>query len=330
MTSVVSRLPDITGEERTRILATERVPDAHGKLLADIPAMTALEAGGAGQAGRLPSRFTVAAWNMERCYFPARSAAKLAPFKPSIVLLSEMDNGMARTGQLNTAAEMARDLGMHYAYGVEFYEMELGSPIELPYCKDDFNASGWHGNAILSSVPFVKLALFRLDERGRWFCADHADASDEPRMGGRMAVAAIVDSEAGSVCVVSTHLESAADSDYRKNEFASLLAYVDAFAPGLPVIIGGDLNTGNHVPPDYDWRGEALFDFARDEGYSWDLTPEGITIRSSLITPNNDRQMKLDWFCTRGLEGEAGPLLKAIDAQGPLSDHECILCTVRL
>ncbi|SNY90028.1 Metal-dependent hydrolase, endonuclease/exonuclease/phosphatase family [Cohaesibacter sp. ES.047] len=330
MTTLVSRLPDITKEERARIQSAERVPEVHRALLADIPAMTSLEVGGDGSLAKLPRNFKVAAWNMERCYFPGRSAAHIAPYGPSIILLSEMDNGMARTGQRNTAADMARALGMHYAYGVEFFELELGSEIELPYCKDDFNASGWHGNAILSTVPFTKLALFRLDEKGRWFCADHEDASGEPRMGGRMAIAAIIDSEAGPVCVVSTHLESAADADYRKAEFTKLLRCVEDFAPDMPVLIGGDLNTGNHVPPDYDWRQETLFDFARDQGYSWDLTPDGMTIRSSLITPNNEPLMKLDWFFSRGLDGTSGPLLEAIDDQGPLSDHECVLCSVTL
>ncbi|PLW78396.1 endonuclease [Cohaesibacter celericrescens] len=331
MTDLVSSLPDITDAERHRILRVERTPDQHRALLTDIPAMTALEVGGKAKSSRLSADFTVAAWNVERCLFPDRSANHLASHTPSVVLLSEMDSGMARTGQRNTTAEMANALGMRYAYGVEFFEMGLGGPTERPYCKDDFNASGWHGNAILSAVPFEKLALFRLDQNGRWFCTGSNSAADpeQPRMGGRMAVAAIVPTETGPLCVVSTHLESNANAAYRHQQFASLLSMIDRFAPDIPVLIGGDLNTGNHIPPDFDWRVESLFDLAREQGYHWDLTPDGVTTRNSLITPHDTRRMKLDWFCARGLVGAAKPLLASLDTDGtPLSDHECILCDV--
>ena len=333
MTSILSALPVVTEEERARLLSVPRNASEHRALLASIPAMSALEVGGAGDGNALPSRFTVAAWNVERCLFPERSAMHLARHGPAIILLSEMDHGMARTKQRNTASEMARHLGMHYVYGVEFYEMDLGGPTERPFCEDDFNARGWHGNAILSKVPFERLALFRLDEDGRWFCTGPGSYADpeQPRMGGRMAIAAIVPTDAGPLCVVSTHLESNADAAYRHQQFADLLDRIEAFAPGTPVLIGGDLNTGNHIPPDYDWRVETLFDLARDKGYMWDLTAEGITTRNSLITPHDSRRMKLDWFCARGLKGEALPLLASLDTDGtPLSDHEAILCNLDL
>ena len=331
-TNLVPALTRITDDQKQQITASERTASAHDQLLASLPAMTELEVGGEGSLDRLPSGFTVAAWNVERCLFPERSAAHLAPHTPSVVLLSEMDKGMARTAQANTTADMARALGMHYAYGVEFFEMDLGGPTERVFCSDEFNTEGWHGNGILSKVPFEKLALFRLDAKGHWFSLDiNPDADPEqPRVGGRMAVAAILPTEAGLICVVSTHLESNAQAAHRHHQFADLLDRVDAFAPGLPVLIGGDLNTGNHTPPDYDWRGETLFDMARERGYHWDLTADGITTRHSLITPHDTRQMKLDWFCARGFGSEALPLLPSLDAQGPLSDHECILCKVTL
>ncbi|WP_114007851.1 endonuclease/exonuclease/phosphatase family protein [Cohaesibacter intestini] len=331
-TNLVSTLTRITDDQKQQILASERVTAAHDTLLNSLPAMRELEVGGAGNLDRLPQSFAVAAWNVERCLFPDRSAAHLANHAPSVVLLSEMDKGMARTSQVNTTAQMAKALGMHYAYGVEFFEMDLGGPTERVFCSDSFNADGWHGNGILSAVPFEKLALFRLDEKGHWFSLDVNPGADpdQPRVGGRMAVAAILPTEQGAICVVSTHLESNADAAHRHSQFADLLDRIEAFAPGLPVLIGGDLNTGNHIPPDYDWRVETLFDLARERGYHWDLTADGVTTRNSLITPHDTRRMKLDWFCARGFGGEALPLLPSLDGQGPLSDHECILCKVTL
>ncbi len=333
MTKTFSELPSVTPAERARILTAPRNSEAHQRLMADIPAMSALEVGGKPSGAALSQEFSVVAWNVERCLFPEKSAAHIAAHAPSIVLVSEMDCGMARTGQRNTTAAMAEKLDMAYAYGVEFYELDLGGPTERARCTDDFNAIGWHGNAILSSVPFEKTALFRLDEDGYWFVADGSGSGDseQPRLGGRMAVAAILQSIAKPVCVVSTHLESNATAAYRHQQFEKLLDMVDEFAPGLPVLIGGDLNTGNHIPPDFDWRVETLFDLARDRGYTWDFTPDGVTTRNSLITPHDTRRMKLDWFAARGFAGNPGPLIPSLDPDGvPLSDHEAVMCSVRI
>ncbi|MGR3454422.1 MAG: hypothetical protein ACU0G0_10615, partial [Pseudooceanicola sp.] len=109
-----------------------------------------------------------------------------------------------------------------------------------------------------------------------------------------------------------------------------LLDAVEAFAPGLPVVIGGDLNTGNHVPPDFDWRGEALFQLARARGYSWDFTAEGMTTRPSLITPHPSRRMKLDWLAGRSLSPLDRAVVSSVTEDGtPLSDHDAVWCRIR-
>lgn len=324
MTETTRALPEVSADLRAAIEAAERTSDAHRALMQRTEAMHLLETGGAATAP-LPQTFTVAAWNVERCLFPETSAAHLAGHGPQVLLLSEMDIGMARTGQRNTPAEMAAALGMAYAYGLEFFELDLGGETERHFCEDDFNAKGWHGNAILSSAPFDRLALLRLDDHGHWFIAD-ANATDpgQPRIGGRMAVLA----EIGGVCFASTHLESNAGAAHRAAQFTLLMDTIEDFAPGLPVVIGGDLNTGNHMPPDFDWRRESLFDAARARGYSWDANPPGMTTRPSLITPHPTRQMKLDWFCTRGLSHSAPQILSSLDPSGrPLSDHDPILAT---
>ena len=331
MTQVYTSLPPVTDEERAAIVASARTSHAHAQLMDSIPAMTGLQAGGQGTKQRLPASFRAAAWNVERCLFPEKSAAHVAEHSPDVILLSEMDDGMARTAQRDTTAVMAQSLRMHHVFGVEFFELDLGGETERKYCTHDVNFKGWHGNAILSSVPFEALALFRLDVDGHWFAANGAVPTDpnQPRIGGRMAVAAILPGETGPVCVAATHLESNSGVQNRAQEFMRLLDEIDAFAPGLPVLVGGDLNTGNHVPPDFDWRQETLFDLARERGYSFDLTADGHTTRASLITPHQTRRMKLDWFCSRGMTGAPRPVLPSLDPDGTaLSDHECILCDV--
>ncbi len=330
MTRVVSALPAVTAQQTQQITSVSRTAASHRQLLADIPAMNMLEVGGTAEIPTLGDTVNVVAWNVERCLFPEKSAARLAQHQPQVVLLSEMDSGMARTGQRNTTAEMADHLGMRYAYGVEFHELDLGGPTERRFCQDDFNATGWHGNGILSAAPFVKQTLIRLDSHGHWFVPTGvSDTDEQPRVGGRMAVAAVINMHQRPVCFVSTHLESNADVAHRHHQFEVLLDAIDAFAPDMPVVIGGDLNTGNHLD-DADWRRETLFDLARQRGYHWDANADGTTTRASEITPHPSRKMKLDWFACRGLVGQNNAIEPSVNDDGQvLSDHEFIRTTLR-
>lgn len=328
----VSQLPLVTEAERTNIRTAPRTSDAHRRLLQTIPAMNAVQTGGDASKTTLPHDISVVTWNIERCLFPEETAAHLGPFAPDIVLLSEVDDGMARTGQRHTTQDMANALGMTYAFGVEFHELDLGGPTERAFCTDSFNARGWHGNAILSAVPFEKVTMIRLDDHGHWFASDGGAADpDQPRVGGRIALVAVVLTVSGPLCVVSTHLESNAGAAHREIQFDILMDAIDAFAPDTPVLIGGDLNTGNHIPPNFDWRDETLFARAKDRGYDWGFTPDGMTTRPSLITPHPDRVMKLDWFCGRGLECRDQALVPSTTETGkPLSDHDAVWCKINL
>ncbi|MDZ7600506.1 MAG: endonuclease/exonuclease/phosphatase family protein [Hoeflea sp.] len=322
----VERLPRVIEDQRQAILAAPRTTEAHRSFMADIAAMSLVETGGAPTETTVPQIFTVAAWNIERCLFPEKSADLLARQAPDVVLLTEVDCGMARTAQRHPTAEIATALGMHYAYGVEFFELGLGGETERPYCVDDHNETGWHGNAVLSRAQPVATALIRLDDHGHWYIdGPFSWDRNQPRIGGRMAIATIIPTVAGNLCVVSVHLESNADSAHRGQQMERLIEAIDSFAPDLPVLIGGDLNTGNNKDAP-DWRDESLFDIARDNGYSWDNNAEGTTTRRSFLTPHPTRVMKLDWFASRGLSMDGAAIVAALDPSGePLSDHEVIV-----
>jgi endonuclease/exonuclease/phosphatase family metal-dependent hydrolase len=325
MISLLDTLPPVTEAQRAALLNAPRTADAHRAMMAEVLAMNAVQIGGTATQKRLPREITIAAWNVERCLFPKDTAAHLMPLAPDVVLLSEVDHGMSRTGQRHTSAEVAEALGMGYAYGVEFFEMGLGGPTERHFCKDAFNALGWHGNAVLAKVPFDKATLIRLDDHGHWFSEASGADPDQPRLGGRMAIAAVLPTEAGEICVVSTHLESNAGPAHRHTQFEILLDAVDEFAPGMPVLIGGDLNTGNHIPPNFDHRDETLFDLGTARGYDWDFTAPGMTTRPSLITPHPERVMKLDWIAARDMQCLDKGVLSSLDANHrPLADHDCV------
>lgn len=313
--------------EKTRhsFIAREKRADVHEEILASLECMNTVRKGGsAGDAAPLAFPFTVAAWNMERCLFPLESTDKLRKTAAPLVLLSEMDEGMARTGQTEPTAIIAGELGMEYAYGVEFLELSLGSEIERSYCKDNFNEKGFHGNGLMSSAGLKDPFVFRLPGENRWF----NDDSEQPRVGERCAVGATIETQAGSFVAVSVHLESVADGPYRERQMSALMDAVEAYAPGLPILIGGDLNTGNHSGGDY--RTDTLFAMAEARGFECHGGPlDQTSTRPSLITRFPERAMKLDWIVTRGLKIAESHLVSSLNDEGkPLSDHDIIVCSV--
>lgn len=329
VTAAVDQLAVVPLEQRNKFAEGAKTQENHRQLMRSVDAMRQIEAGGssANSETALPSRMDVAAWNLERCLFPEESAELLLRQQPDVILLSEVDNGMARTNQLHTARRIAELLGMHYVFGVEFLELDLGSVIERNRYNDDHNQLGWHGNAVLSKVKPQRSALIRLDDHGHWYCSElNEKCADQPRVGGRMAIASIFQTHAGPLCAVSVHLESAALPAHREQQMVHLLDQIDRFAPSIPVIIGGDLNTGVMVE-DRDWRREGLFETARARGYGWENNADGVTVRESLIsTGNHPRDYKLDWFCHKGVGVCGAEIVPALADNGlPLSDHELII-----
>ncbi|MCG7494807.1 endonuclease/exonuclease/phosphatase family protein [Thalassobius sp. Cn5-15] len=328
---LVDQLRPVSQAQFQQIRTAPRTAEAHSQLMQQIEAMQDMEQGGQGTLPALPRQFTVAAWNIERGLDPVGIAAALRPHAPAVVLLSEADKGMARTHQRDVTADIAAELNMHYLYGVEFLELGLGSDQEQARSLENRNALGFHGNAVLSCTPIVRASLVRLYDGGHWFQIGPDSAGDlsQPRIGDRMAILAELATEAGPICVASLHLESNAEGPFRAVQFDRLMDAIDQFAPDLPVIIGGDLNTGNTSYPDFDWRGEELFQIAGVRGYSWAGTPDGMTTRPSLLSPKPKGAMKLDWFAHRGLTAAPVGVMPALDTHGtPLSDHDAIMCGV--
>lgn len=323
--TTVDRLAAPSPKDRAAIATLEKSLAAHDGRMAELACMNAVEAGGhAERAEPLPFPFTVAAWNLERCLFPLQSAEHLGATGAEVVLLSEMDDGMARTRQRHTTAEVAEELGMAYLYGVEFIELGLGSATELEFCKDDFNRRGLHGNGLMSTVPLHEPFLLRLEGERLWFMGE----VDQPRLGERMAIGGVVNTESGPLVVVSTHFESAATADYRERQMTGLMDALDVAFPGLPILIGGDLNTGNHAGGDFEVEG--LFARAAERGFSRHGGPlDGMTTRPSLITRWPERAMKLDWFLSRGLVVSQATIVSSLSPAGkPLSDHDVITCRI--
>ena len=309
--------------DRDRFVLLEKTAANHAMALASVPSLQRVEAPVSDLSQPLSFPLTVAAWNLERCYAVEKSAETIMREGADIALLSEVDNGMARTGQRHTSRDMAAQLGMAYAYEVEFLELELGHGVELEFCTDDFNLHGFHGNALLAKTALQAPVMIRLPDQLFWF-------NDEVsvRVGSRCAVGAVVMTVEGPLYAVSVHLESRGDAAHRRDQIEALLDAVDQLAGDTPVIIGGDLNTG--LADGGDFEKETLFEHAYGRDYERHGGPlDQMTTRPSRVSRNPRGVFKLDWFLTRGLDVEESRIVPAIAPDGEvLSDHEMVVAKI--
>jgi endonuclease/exonuclease/phosphatase family metal-dependent hydrolase len=301
----------------------------HDRLAGALPALSAIEVvrreASGGYAGH---GSTVAAWNAERLKYHAPSVELVRRSGADILLLSEADLGMARAGNRHTVADLARDLGMSYVYGVEFVELGLGDSRERAWHANETNAVGFHGNALLTRLPIRDAALIRLDDGGVWWM----DAEDgQGRLGSRMAIAAQIETGKGPIVAAVAHLESKSDPEDRGRQTSRLVEALDKLAGDLPVVIGGDFNTnavpaGSREPEAH----EPLFGILARAGYGWNSANDfAVTQRTRPDGTPLPPFTRIDWLFTRGFAASRPSTLPAVDAAGAaISDHELLVATV--
>ena len=316
-------------------------------LMAELPALDDVEARPPDSARPAPAASArIACWNLERGRHLDVAATLLAATGASAYLLTELDWGMARSGQLHTARELARRLHCGYAYGVEFLELGLGNERERDQHRGESNAVGFHGGAILSPHELARPELVRLERSGRWFDGGFG----ERRVGGRMALLATLRIGATDVTLASVHLESHSDPDGRAQEFQTLLEAIDAYSPngpGAPALIAGDINTSSFSREELRDRDglaetlrddpgrlldpvsrEPLFAMAQRAGYDWRACNWSDT--STQRTRSGRGRAHLDWFFCRGLSARDPEVIAAVapGTGAPLSDHELLAVTL--
>ena len=125
-----------------------------------------------------------------------------------IILLNEMDLGMARSDQQHTTKLMAHYLGMNYAFGVEFVELTLGDKNDRDHLNpDEKNFYGLHGNAILSKCKLSDGKIFR-NQVGQYFDSKRNGVNGgglEKRLGGRMVMLCRTVVNGSAIVVGSIH-----------------------------------------------------------------------------------------------------------------------------
>ena len=333
---VVATVPDLPVPSSALFEAAARAPTTraeHDRLALDLPALNGIEYVAPPPRDLPHGPLQVAAWNAERLKHAAASAALVRAAAADVLLLTEADRGMARSGNRHTVADLAAALGMGYAYGVEFVELGLGDAREREAHRGERNRVGFHGNAIVSRFPIVAPMLIRLDDGAVWW----VDASDDQRrLGFRMAIAATIETRAGPIAAVVVHLESHTDAADRARQAQRLLDAIDAHYPGRPIVVGGDMNTKSLPPDPAAWIDapetfEPLFSAFRGAGFDWrEANHADPTMR---MLPHGRPQppfRRLDWLFTRGLSADKPRTIEAVDAAGAaISDHDMVAAELR-
>lgn len=338
----VADLPRVSQAARDAMLTLPPDRETHRKLVGEVEVLRVLETGG-GAVGTRTGPLRVAYWNVQRFHYFDTCCALIRRMAPDILLLGELDIGMARTEQRHCLRDAAAALGSSYIFGTEFLELGLGDEKERLRYSGSRNDGGFHGNGILSPLPLESPALIRLETDGDWFDGGHG----ERRVGGRCAVAASIAMGARRIVLVSVHLESHSGPALRAEQMRRLFDAIDQFAPGQPVVIGGDLNTSTFtrittaqqhdveaavredprrvVEPE---RYEPLFENERARGYEWQ-TANAVGPTERVPAGETAILGHIDWFLVRRLRVSESAIVPAIDDQGnPISDHEMIMTTV--
>jgi endonuclease/exonuclease/phosphatase family metal-dependent hydrolase len=176
------------------------------------------------------------AWNLERGIEldGQIEALRSHPYfrEADVLLLTETDLGMARTRNRNVAREIARELGLHYAFIPCYLNLSKGAGLE--YHSEGENELGLHGNAVLSRYPLRNIRPIRLKN------GFDKMAGREKRLGSQAAVVAEVEFPNGRVAAVSSHLDANSSQRHRARQIRDIL---DGLKTDLPVVIGGDWNT---------------------------------------------------------------------------------------
>jgi hypothetical protein len=153
-----------------------------------------------------PSKLVVVEFNAERGKRWLESTELLSD--ADVIILNEMDIGMARSDNQHTTRLMAHYLGMNYAWGLEFVELTLGDQGDRDnIASSEQNFHGLHGNAILSKCMISNTTIFR-NNVGPYFShtPNNVNANGlEKRLGGRMIMLGRIMVNGTSVVVGSTH-----------------------------------------------------------------------------------------------------------------------------
>ncbi|MDT5270033.1 MAG: hypothetical protein QOH49_2219 [Acidobacteriota bacterium] len=227
-----------------------------------------------------PAALKVVSFNIRyRCGDDLKQLVKLLKEDPEIggahvIGLQEVDRNKRRTGNVNTARQLAEALGMRYAWA---------APPDTD--GDDEEETGV---VILSVFPLTDVTRILLTHEG-------------PEGRRRVAVGATVQVGHTPVRVYSVHAETRMPVEKKVEHWQAVLDDLRLHTDAVGAIVLGDFNTikGKDVK-----AARRLF---TREGFTTPLADDDTTWRTFVV------QLKLDWLWLRGLEALSSGIDKDVD-----------------
>ena len=185
-----------------------------------------------------PESVRALAWNIER---GSRFEGILDALRnhpdlkdKDVLLLTELDYGMARSGNRFVAREIAEALGMNYAFAPVYIALQKGSGVEAEAPGE--NSNSIHGLALFSKWPMTNVHAIPLPngKDKMW--------GKEKRLGHLRALIADIHHPAGVFRAITVHLDAHCSRAHRRLQMKIILDHLDTLPP-LPTLIGGDWNT---------------------------------------------------------------------------------------
>jgi endonuclease/exonuclease/phosphatase family metal-dependent hydrolase len=178
-------------------------------------------------------------WNIEHgnWYDQVESALTRHPKLKGADLLffNEIDLGMARAGNRDVAADLARALCRHAVWAPLFVETTLGRDDDASTAEDRVNQESLFGIAILSRWPIGEVRIVDLPSPWR------IQFESERMFGRHAALIAAIERPGDPFVAVSVHLEVHRTRADRAAQMDATLAALDGET--RPVILAGDFNS---------------------------------------------------------------------------------------
>lgn len=183
----------------------------------------------------------VTAWNVERgikldgIIDVLRSHPHISA--SDVFLLTELDHGMARSGNQSVARTIAEALSLNYVFTPSYINLSKGSGIE--HDVDGSNTHSLHGNGIFSRHPLREPLSVDLPN------SIDKMAGREKRIGSQRIPIATVEHPLGDLRVAAVHLDAHSSQLSRRNQLGCLLDRLDELNY-CPTLLGGDWNTSTY------------------------------------------------------------------------------------
>lgn len=151
-----------------------------------------------------------------------------------VLLLAELDYGMARSGNRFVAKDLAEELGLNWAFAPVYIPLQKGSGVESEMPGE--NTASIHGLAMMSPWPINEVHAVPIPN------GKDKMQGKEKRLGRLRALIANIEHPSGTFRAVSIHLDAHCSRAHRAMQMRIILDHLDTLSP-MPTLIGGDWNS---------------------------------------------------------------------------------------